>query len=133
MLVSADGQKKRILHPCEWKNVRSDRITLVPGPRREVECVRRIFSLCRGKSAAAIAAQLNRQGTKFINGKPWTESNVYNILTNEKYMGVNIWGKTSQRFHKYSPRKSKDWIKTPNAFAPLVSQLQFRRAQEAME
>jgi hypothetical protein len=89
--------------------------------------------LCRGKSAAAIAAQLNRQGTKFINGKPWTESNVYNILTNEKYMGVNIWGKTSQRFHKYSPRKSKDWIKTPNAFAPLVSQLQFRRAQEAME
>jgi DNA invertase Pin-like site-specific DNA recombinase/DNA-binding winged helix-turn-helix (wHTH) protein len=133
MLISSDGRRRQILRLHERKNLTSDHVILVPGPRREVECIRTIFNLAanRGKSPRRIAEELNRRNVRFIAHKQWKKSCVYNILTNEKYMGCNTWGRTHCPFntnHKTVPEDS--WIRKADAFIPLVSSEQFTRVQK---
>src|SRR4051812_28277068 len=42
MLVSAEGTAKHILNSGEAKSIKTDRIILIPGPKEEVDCVRKI-------------------------------------------------------------------------------------------
>jgi DNA invertase Pin-like site-specific DNA recombinase len=135
MLVSANGHHKQILQSHEHKNIKSDRVILVPGPRHEVEGVRTIFSLAasEGRSPQDIADELNRRRIKFTGEGQWSEATVYRILKNEKYIGCHVWGKTESPFGKYIRRVSpEEWVRKPNAFFPLVSANQFARVQELM-
>jgi DNA invertase Pin-like site-specific DNA recombinase len=62
LMVSAEGKRKQILKHGERKSLTTDRVILVPGPRNEVECVRRIFSMVLdGFSRTEIARELNRE------------------------------------------------------------------------
>ena|SRR5664280_2248923 len=45
MLLSSTGQKIRMLRTGEHKSIATDRVVLVPGPRTEVEVVRRIYAI----------------------------------------------------------------------------------------
>jgi DNA invertase Pin-like site-specific DNA recombinase len=97
MMVSADGRRRLILKDGERKAIQTDRIILVPGPKREVDCVRTIFGLAADlrKTPREIAKELNVRHMHFSNGRPWDRSSVYRILTNEKYAGCNTYGKTT--------------------------------------
>ena len=63
----------------------------------EAKIVRRIFlDYLSGKSARQICDELNQEGTPTKRGCEWTPSTVLNMLSNEKYTGNAILGKTFQ-------------------------------------
>ena len=132
MLLSPRGRPIRLLKLHERKPERAEHVILVPGPAREVDSIRKIFKWCQTWSPARIADELNRSGLRFTGGKKWTEATIYRILTNEKYIGVHVWGKTSQHFKNYINRPQKEWIRQADAFTPLVSRISFEKARKAM-
>lgn len=61
----------------------------------EAEVVREVFSRkAHGEAVNSIAADLRRRGVRPRTGKPASYGFVYNMLKNEKYTGVYIWGDT---------------------------------------
>ena len=50
LLISRDGRRRRKLKPGERKSIDTDRIVLVPGPKKQVHCVRRIFAMAVDKN-----------------------------------------------------------------------------------
>jgi DNA invertase Pin-like site-specific DNA recombinase len=130
LLVSADGAPKQILNWGEQKNLKTDRVILVPGPQDEIECIRSIFLMAlEGESCRSIACHLNRRGITHF-GKQWLHGAIYNILKNPVYAGVNVWNRTSTRMRsKRKPITSQDWITKPGAFPAIVDQQTFERTQ----
>ena len=130
MLLSQDGKRKQKLQHGERKSLITDRVILVPGPKKEVEWVRRIFRMRLRKSYFAIAQKLNSWGVPHLRGKPWTEDRVKAVLTNPKYAGRNVWGRTSAKLKSRSRAiPPEQWTVSPVTFEPLVDQQTFSRAQ----
>ena len=58
--------------------------------------VNRIFVMyAGGMGQGAIAIQLNRDGVPGPNG-PWSRYTIHEMLRNERYQGVNVWGRTKK-------------------------------------
>lgn len=136
MMVSPNGQKKRILKLGEHKYATTDRVILVPGASREVEIIREIFAMAANerKSPFQIAEALNKRGLRFSNGNPWNDSTVYRLLKNEKYMGSNVYGKKVCFLNTFMRRTPpSDWTIKPNAFVPLVAPGQFTKVQHLLK
>jgi len=134
MMLSATGKQKQELKSGERKSLTTDRITLVLGPRKEVECVRRMFAMVMEHrlSCTEIARMLNRDKIPF-HGKQWGRQDVFNVLTHPKYAGYNVWARTSQKLRsKVSYLGPERWILTPEAFTPIVDQATFDRVQEML-
>lgn len=135
MLISSDGRRRQILRPHERKNLTSDRVILVPGPKDEIACIRTIFDLAANgrKSPRQIAEELNRRHVRFVGDKQWKKSCIFNILKNEKYLGSNVWGRSHRPFNSSWHRVPEDrWIRKADAFVPLVSSEQFERVRKLM-
>ena len=130
MMISASGKPKQTMEMGEQKNMRTDRVILVPGPHQEVEAVRLIFSMAiQRNGCVAIARELNRRGILHY-GKLWLATNVFKIVTNPKYAGSNVWNRSSERLQTKRVRnKAQFWITKPGAFQPIVSQKTFDLAQ----
>ena len=65
-----------MLKPGERKAIKTDRTILVPGPKREVACIRAMFDLAAGRkerSVEGIAKELNRRHMFRSDGKVWVE------------------------------------------------------------
>ncbi|TIW94328.1 MAG: recombinase family protein [Mesorhizobium sp.] len=132
MLIDEVGKPKAILKPREWKSLSTDRVILVPGPADEIAIVRWIFNqfVNRGKTEFQIANALNERGVPAELNRTWTTSSVRNLLTNEKYIGNNVWNKTCTTLHsKRRPNPPSAWVRGENVNEPLVSRELFRRAQ----
>jgi len=134
IMFSKDGKLKRNLKSGECKNLKTDRVKLAFGPQKEVECVRRMFSMAlRGLGCSEIAQALNNDGIKRESGECWKWENIRSILRNPKYMGCNVWGRTSRKLHTSPvsvPRES--WIRRHNAFPAIVDSDAFNRVQEKL-
>jgi DNA invertase Pin-like site-specific DNA recombinase len=131
MMLSADGKQKQQLKDGERKSLTTDRVTLVLGPRKEVECVRRMFAMViqHRHSRTEIARQLNRDRIMF-HGKQWSGQDVFNILTHPKYAGYNVWARTTQKLRsKLTHLGPEHWILVPGAFTPIVDKATFDRVQ----
>ena len=132
MLISADG-RKQVLNKGQWKNLTSDRVVLVAGPKKEVECVRSIFELAADKKNCPhfIAQELNRRKLRFSCNQPWDREHVYRILKDEKYLGCNVWGMTNTRF-KHCPQRvpRSEWIVKREVFPAIITAEQFNLAQK---
>jgi len=132
MMVSPNGKTKQKLKGGEYKSLQTDRIILVPGPKKEVETVREIFNMVLRKRIPEIVRDLNAREVKYLEGRKWTYSGVRNILRNPKYCGTNAWGRTTQKLHKGRYLvASSDWITKPGAFTPIVDKQTFDRARAA--
>lgn len=123
MLVGEDGQRKGVLKPGEHKSLQTDRVILVPGPDEEVRVVNQIYNMFveRTLSEIEIANELNAQGYRNDFGRPWTRGTIHQILTNEKYVGHNVYNRTSfklKRRHTINARE--EWIRAENAFEAIV-------------
>jgi DNA invertase Pin-like site-specific DNA recombinase len=132
MMVSEDGKQLRILRVGEFKHSKTNRTILVPGPAQEVAIVREMFSMAANQNVGCrnIVADLNRRGVLFHMGKPWDYGGVLRTLTNPKYTGTNVWGRSSVRLK--TPKrlvKLEDCAVKENAFAPIVSNAVFDRVQ----
>ena len=68
----------------------------MPGPADEVETVRRMYRLFVEEDTpnGEIATLLNDEGTLTDLERPWTRGTVHQVLTNEKYIGNNVYNRT---------------------------------------
>lgn len=132
LLVDHEGKHKAQLARGEHKSITTDRVILVPGSLEEVATVREVYRLFveGGVPESEIARQLNDQGTLTDLGRSWTRGTVHQLLINEKYIGNNVWGRTS--FKLKEARVENDpgqWIRLDGAFTPIVEPAMFARAQ----
>jgi DNA invertase Pin-like site-specific DNA recombinase len=132
MIVSKDPARSQILKDGERKCLSTDRVILVPGPRRERMLVRAMFRMVlkkKGMGAGQIASTLNRQG--FTNrGGPWLTPSVKKILTSPIYAGCNVWNRVSKKLGGPSIAITPEqWICEPGAFAAIVTRERFERTQ----
>jgi hypothetical protein len=78
-----------------------------------------------------IADALNGEGLTTDLGRPWTRGTVHQILTNEKYIGNNVYNRISFKLKKRRIRNTPDqWIRRDGAFEGIVSRDLFERAHE---
>ena len=132
MLVNENGDYKGELAKGDQKSLQTDRVILVPGPEDEVQIVNRIYRLFveKGKRESEIADILNSENIQTDLGRPWSRGVVHQVLTNEKYVGNNIFNRTSFKLKKRRIRNSPDmWIRAEGAFEPIVEDRLFHTTQ----
>jgi DNA invertase Pin-like site-specific DNA recombinase len=132
-LIDGSGAAKGLLAPGEHKSLQTDRVVLVPGPDSELATVRRIYRLfvLTGMTEKAIADQLNIDGLQTDLGRPWTRGVVHQVLTNEKYVGHNVFNRTSFKLKQKRVRNTPDkWVRANDVFQPVVEQRIFDSASE---
>jgi len=132
MLVDQSGQSKGLLGLGEHKSIQTDRVVLVPGPDHEVADIRWMFRAFveEGKTEFEIAAILNARGVKTDFGRAWTRGTVHQVLTNEKYIGNNVYHRTSFKLkRKYVRHAPEDWVRSDGAWPAIVDESLFHRAQ----
>ncbi|WP_268745979.1 recombinase family protein [Ruegeria halocynthiae] len=99
-------------------------MTLVPGPDHEIAIVNQIFEsfVHDGQSEAEIAAELNARRIKTDLDRSWSPAVVRQILTNEKYIGNNIWNRNSFKLKKRHVRNDpSNWVRATGVFEAIVS------------
>jgi DNA invertase Pin-like site-specific DNA recombinase len=134
MLVSIDGQPKQILASGERKSITTDRVVLIPGPKEELAIVREIYRLLLEErfTVHGIAAHLNKNGISYGNSL-WTHHVVHQILSHPKYVGCNVFGRTTQKLGTPSMQVScSEWVMRPKAFEPIVSSQVYEKAQQLL-
>ena len=133
LLVSEDGTPKQILVAGERKSIAADRIIQVAGRPDEVRCVRDIYQMFVGQKMnySAIAGELNRRRIAYFGDAPWNGRAVQTILTHPRYVGCNVYGRSSQRLYTSTViRPRSEWTIVPKAFEPLIDTGIFAQAQE---
>jgi DNA invertase Pin-like site-specific DNA recombinase len=133
MLVDQSGQTKGVLRIGEHKSLQTDRVVLALGPDEEIETVKWIYRtfLDDGLTEREIAERLNARGLRTDLGRAWTRGTVHQILTNEKYVGNNVYHRTSfklKRKHVLNPPDM--WIRAKGVFPAIISTDDFLRVQE---
>jgi hypothetical protein len=134
-LVGENGERKGELKLGQRKALQTDHVILVPGPKHEVDTVQRMYDLFvnQHKTPRSIAETLNAEGVRNAEGKPWYAESVRMVLSHEKYIGNSIFAMTSRKLGRTSRRnKPSEWVRTDNAFAPIVPAELFARAQQRM-
>ena len=122
-LIDQNGEAKGLLKRGEHKSLQTDRVVLVPGPRDEIEVVRAIYTMFleRNLGEREIAQTLNDRGLVTDAGRPWTRGTVHQVLTNEKYIGNNVWNRVSFKLKKNRVVNSPDiWVRSDGVFEPIV-------------
>jgi DNA invertase Pin-like site-specific DNA recombinase len=133
MLIDQSGQQKGVLKIGEQKSIQTDRVILVPGPEEEVKMVRWIYHefLTGGKMESEIAAALNAQGVVTDFGRAWTRGSVHEVLTNEKYIGNNVYHRTSFKLKKKHVVNPPDkWIRAEGVFTGIIETDLFLKTRE---
>ena len=137
LVVDSGGIRKQVLKAGETKAIQSDRVILVPGPRREVNIVRQIFKwyTLERKSMQTIARLLDERGvaiepeSRWLQPK-WTRVRVEKILTSPKYYGTNVYNRASQKLGQPIVKNPADkWILAQDAFIPIIDKDLYDRAQ----
>lgn len=97
VLIDENGNPKGELSRGEQKSIQTDRVILVPGPADEQRVVQRMYTMFvdEGRLEREIAQTLNAEGCRTDLGRPWTRATVHQVLTNEKYIGNNVFNKVS--------------------------------------
>ena len=132
MLVDHTGVQKAVLGRGEQKSIQTDRVVLVPGPPEESAVVGRIYRafIEERRSEAQIAELLNATGVLGEHGAGWTRATVHQVLTNEKYIGHNVYNRVSFKLKKARVRNPPEmWVRRDGAFDPIVEAKDFYLAQ----
>jgi hypothetical protein len=95
-----------------------------------VRWIYRVF-LEEEKPESEIAAALNSQGVLTDFGRAWTRGTVHQVLTNEKYVGNNVYYRTSFKLkRKHVTNPPEQWIRAERAFAGIIEPEIFSRVRE---
>lgn len=132
VLVDQQGMLKGQLARGEQKSLQTDRVILMPGPEDEIKVVNDIYRwfIDEGLSEHEIAARLNSRYLTTDLGRQWTRATVNEVLTNEKYIGNNIYNRVSNKLKKARIVNPADmWIRKDSAFEAVVSPDLFYTAQ----
>lgn len=132
VLIDQSGAVKGDLARGEHKSLQTDRVILQPGPDAEVVVVNQIYRwfVNDGLLESEIAARLNAQGVLTDLGREWTRGTVRQVLSNEKYIGNNVYNRSSFKLKKRRVVNSPEmWIRKEGAFEGIVSPDMFYTAQ----
>jgi DNA invertase Pin-like site-specific DNA recombinase len=133
LLIDHAGIARFPLLEGDRKGLRSDRVVIVPGPPEEVATVREIYRLFldEGLSCCGIAKHLNETGRLRPGEQPWRQRSVHYVLSSEKYVGANIYGRASGKLkgpRRVNPRN--DWLVVRDAFPPIIDRTLYDRVQQ---
>ena len=135
LLLDEARKPVQTLAPGQRKSIQNQRVTLAPGDELQVATVQRIFREFTETLRAMnkIAQVLNRDGIRSPGGGTWDRSKVRRILLNELYVGTLVYNRTTQKLKTPTRHNAKtEWIKTPDAFDPLVERTIFDEAQRIL-
>jgi DNA invertase Pin-like site-specific DNA recombinase len=135
MLIDQHGNKKGILRHGEYKSLQTDRVILVPGPAHEIKTVNMVYKkfVHDGLSEFDIAKLLNDRGILTDLKRPWTRGSIRQVLTNEKYIGNNVYNRSSFKLKiKRVKNPPEMWIRSDGAFEAVVDTQLFYQAQGIM-
>jgi DNA invertase Pin-like site-specific DNA recombinase len=131
MLLDETGRPKQELAMGQRKSLLTERVILMPGPDDERRMVLWIYDqFIAGSSETEIASQLNEQGVRNHFGRPWSRGTVGEVLTNEKYVGNNLFNRTSGKMKsRAKPNPESEWVRKDRAFEPAVDMERFCTVQ----
>ena len=123
MLLDETGNPKQELTMGQRKSLLTERVILIPGPEEECQIVLWMYDqFIAGISETEIATQLNARGVNTNFGRQWTRGTVCEVLTNEKYVGNNLFNRTSGKMKsKAKPNPESEWVRKERAFEPIRS------------
>lgn len=133
VLIDETGKIKETLNFGKRKSIQTDRVVLSPGPAKEVRVVNSIYDMFIKQYIPEflIAEKLNSEGVFAENDLVWTRAKIHQVLTNEKYIGNNIYNRTSSKLKTKTVKNPKDqWIRRDKCFKRIVSIKKFLQAQE---
>ena len=108
-------------------------------PNQDAWIVKEIFDLyLKGYSTNKIAVMLNKKGLKTKDGCIFRGKAVWNVLQNEKYKGLQIFGKEEwyrdgEGNHFRKERPKEDWLVYEKAHEPIVDVETFEAVQIKLE
>ena len=132
MLVDHQGNEKGLLDLGEHKSLQTDRVVLVPGPEDEVETVQWMYKafVREGRTESDIATVLNARGVKTDLEREWTRGTVRQVLSNEKYIGNNVYNRVSFKLKQRRVQNPPEmWIRQDGAFDGIVDADVYYKAQ----
>jgi DNA invertase Pin-like site-specific DNA recombinase len=135
-LIDEHRNSKGELHRGERKSLQTDRVILVPGPTDEVATVRHVYRLFvdEHRPEREIAELLNHEEIATDLGRPWTRGTVHQLLTNEKYIGHNVFNRVSFKLKSKRVRNPENlWIRADSVYEPIVDPALFARALAIIE
>ena len=135
VLIDQTGQVKGELQRGEHKSLQTDRVILMPGPASEVATVNQIYRWLveDDLTLSEMAKRLNQRGLLNDWGRPWNVQTVRQVLTNEKYIGNNVYNRRSfklKKKHVHNPPEM--WIRKEGAFEGIVPLDTLLAAQEIL-
>ncbi|WP_281287044.1 recombinase family protein [Aquicoccus porphyridii] len=133
VLVDERGEIKGELKRGDHKSLQTDRVILMPGPDEEVAWVNKMYRwlIEEDLSFREIADRLNESGVATDLDRSWTPSTVRTVLTNEKYIGNNVYNRSSFKLKKLHVDNPPDmWVRKEGAFDGIVPLEFFMTAQE---
>ncbi len=103
---------------------------LVPN-EDEAPVIREIFRMyAEGMGLSKIAEYLNKKGIKTRRGGMWTKSTLYDIVRNEKYIGVYTYAKGTKSNHR---AKRDDVIYIEGAIEPIIDEELWKKVNERIK
>jgi site-specific DNA recombinase len=104
---------------------------------QETAAVKIIFeSYLAGKSYSNIIGQLNELGYKTKENRPFTNTSLHSILTNEKYSGTYIFNRSASavngKRNNHASKTDDQIIRIPNAIPALISKEDFLAVKSMM-
>lgn len=132
MMIDEHRNEKTLLLAGQRKSFQTDRVILVPGPQEEIKVVREVYNMFihEGISEREIAGRLNNRGIKTDLGRDWTRGTVHQILTNEKYIGNNVFNRTSCKLKQKTVKNPEElWVRAESAFEAIIDPSMFYNAQ----
>lgn len=132
MLIDEHHNVKGELKRGEHKSLQTDRVILVPGPEEEIANVRWMYEVFTEQNMpeSLIAALLNQRGISTDLDRPWTRGTVHEVLTNEKYIGNNVFNRTSFKLKQRRVVNTPEmWVRAEGVFEPIVDSALFYTAQ----
>ncbi|HEY3326141.1 MAG TPA: recombinase family protein [Novimethylophilus sp.] len=132
VLIDQHGSIKGELARGEHKSLQTDRVILMPGPADEIRIVNQIYRWFINEDLveSEIAVRLNGMRVRTDLDREWTRATVHEVLTNEKYIGNNVYNRISFKLKKHRVINSPDmWIKKEGAFDAIVPPDMFYTAQ----
>jgi len=135
LLIDQNGTPRCTLRFGERKSLATDRVLLVPGPPEEIATVRSIYSMfVQGKHERRIAEVLNERGIGNGFGRPWRFPVILRMLSNEKYVGNNVWNRNSCKLQ--SPVRRNEpalWVRADGALPAIIDRNVFEAVQRILQ
>ena len=132
VLIDQNGSVKTELTRGEHKSLQTDRVILMPGPEDEIRIANLIYQwfIEEGLTESGIAGRLNGMKVRTDLDREWTRTTVQEVLTNEKYIGNNVYNRKSFKLKKARVVNPPDmWIRKDGAFDPIVPPEMFYTVQ----